>query len=626
MRGVGEHVDGAHAAEPIAGRRRAGPRSGRAWSGCTRRRRSAAPRTRSRGGRPSSTARRAAGRRRRRPGARPRSSSGRTEVRTSPAKKRALSISLRRALSVASAIASSRISTPHTSPARRASDEADRADAAEEVEDALARRSAARSRRRSRTAARPSRCWSGRTPRARSGAAARRAPRRGAPRRQHPGLAARAPPESGPRRTRVQVDRRARDRGRRGDEPHLDLPGPPALAHDEVAQQADPRRGGRMPAAPRCAPTSRTTLRTALLRSEASRQSSTSSDAVPAPAGVEAEHEPLRRAPRTSTRACCGSATARSPARSARARTPRGRRSGCSASATCSLLVLELALVAQRLPRRARAGLAAVVAALRRPGPRSGAGSRPRAPRRSRSSPASAARARGRRGRRPRRTRRSRSSARRRAAVRQVLDLELDQLARRAARARLGVAPESVAPIVGSRLAARPRHLRARGRAVRERDRPRVLPALRGPQGGFEIEAIYERHAGAVRARRGRASCATASVAADGERRAAAARYLLQLAVEGHIGQATKPEAAELAEREASARARARRGAPPVPAARRSRRRTSPTPSAARRSRSARRRCSRRELNPLHVRALERTHELARRARLGELRRRCTRS
>ena len=46
----------------------------------------------------------------------------RSARRTSPAKKRALSISLRRALAIASAIASSTISRPHTSPARGASD------------------------------------------------------------------------------------------------------------------------------------------------------------------------------------------------------------------------------------------------------------------------------------------------------------------------------------------------------------------------------------------------------------------------------------------------------------------------------------------------------------------------
>jgi hypothetical protein len=46
----------------------------------------------------------------------------RSARRTSPAKKRALSISLRRALAIASAIASSTISRPQTSPARGASD------------------------------------------------------------------------------------------------------------------------------------------------------------------------------------------------------------------------------------------------------------------------------------------------------------------------------------------------------------------------------------------------------------------------------------------------------------------------------------------------------------------------
>ena len=98
----------------------------------------------------------------------------------SPAKKRAFVISLRRALSIASATARSTISTPTTSRARGGEREADRPDAAVEVEDALGAAQAGELDRGAVEHARPSRCSSGRTPRARSGTRGRRAPRAGA--------------------------------------------------------------------------------------------------------------------------------------------------------------------------------------------------------------------------------------------------------------------------------------------------------------------------------------------------------------------------------------------------------------------------------------------------------------
>src|SRR5919201_6085016 len=72
-----------------------------------------------------------------------------------------------------------------------------------------------------------------------------------------------------------------------------------------------------------------------------------------------------------------------------------------------------------------------------------------------------------------------------------------------------------------------------------------------GLKESFEIEAIYERHANlfekeSVERLRERLASAPRG---DEERRS---RYLLQLAVEGFIGEATKAQATELAEREAA--------------------------------------------------------------------------
>ena len=103
-------------------------------------------------------------------------------------------------------------------------------------------------------------------------------------------------------------------------------------------------------------------------------------DDVPAAGAVEAEHElaGVVRG-RTSTRACCGSATARPPGRSARPADPRSRRCGTSASR-------DLALPSRSAG--ARRGAPATARPDARRAARSGRGSaratRPRGPRRRR--------------------------------------------------------------------------------------------------------------------------------------------------------------------------------------------------------------------------------------------------
>ena len=202
----------------------------------------------------------------------------------------------------------------------------------------------------------------------------------------------------------------------RGDEPHLQVAGVAALAHDEVAQQALSACGGRRRPGPARRTSRARTLRTALLRSEASRQSRTSltrsqrprawKPRARPPAGKPAGGSAEGRSPKC-TPSCCGSARGSRPPRSAPARSPRGGRCGASASPTSSLLVLDLALVAQRLPGRAGA-LAALVVAAQRDAVRAGLEDLDRAcVARSRASRASPRPARARRGTRPRRTRRS---------------------------------------------------------------------------------------------------------------------------------------------------------------------------------------------------------------------------
>ena len=102
----------------------------------------------------------------------------------------------------------------------------------------------------------------------------------------------------------------------------------PALAHDEVAQQARCACGGRSPAGP-----ARDTRRATCSRASVGalgRQQAVGDrhDVVPRARRVEAaDQRAVRRPCRTSTRACCGSATARRRGRCRRARSPRGGRS-----------------------------------------------------------------------------------------------------------------------------------------------------------------------------------------------------------------------------------------------------------------------------------------------------------
>jgi hypothetical protein len=130
-----------------------------------------------------------------------------------------------------------------------------------------------------------------------------------------------------------------------------------------------------------------------------------------------------------------------------------------------------------------------------------------------------------------------------------------------------------------------------------------------GHKEAFEIEAIYERHVSlferpVVEELRER----TEGLQGDAERRG---RFLLQLAVEGHIGQATKAETALLAEREGDLEIE-------VDGERESYRQAAiaqsnePDPERRREIEAARNAVLETELNPLHRAVLERSHELAR--------------
>jgi hypothetical protein len=126
----------------------------------------------------------------------------------------------------------------------------------------------------------------------------------------------------------------------------------------------------------------------------------------------------------------------------------------------------------------------------------------------------------------------------------------------------------------------------------------------------FEIEPIYDRHAGLF-ARpvvdELRARLAAAAPGDDARR----ARYLLELAVGGLLGNETKEEETELAEREAALEIEV--GGERMPY-RQSAVTQGNEPDAERRAaiEQARLAALERELNPLHLRALQRSHELAR--------------
>ena len=131
-----------------------------------------------------------------------------------------------------------------------------------------------------------------------------------------------------------------------------------------------------------------------------------------------------------------------------------------------------------------------------------------------------------------------------------------------------------------------------------------------GHKAEFEIEEIYARHAGlfgrdVVDELRKR----LAGAAPGDERRRA--RYLLELAVGGLLGNETKAEETELAEREAALEIEV--GGKLMPY-RQSAVEQANEPDAERRAEIERARLDalERELNPLHRQALERSHELAR--------------
>ena len=220
-----------------------------------------------------------------------------------------------------------------------------------------------------RRGARPSRCWSGRTRRVRSGSAARcrRAQLlldRGRS-RERLGLAAAGGLGHARRsgsRARCRAGSAAASSSLRKS-PRLvtsrawSWPGAPALAHHEVAQEALVvvaviGRQALLAAPGRARP------RAARRRARRpARRRSTVVDHVPAAGAVEAQQSARRRRPRRrSTPPCCGSAAARRPgtigSTGGSSKPPEARQR----VAHLALLLLQLALVGQHLPRRARVG------------------------------------------------------------------------------------------------------------------------------------------------------------------------------------------------------------------------------------------------------------------------------
>ena len=149
---------------------------------------------------------------------------------------------------------------------------------------------------------------------------------------------------------------------------------------------------------------------------------------------------------------------------------------------------------------------------------------------------------------------------------------------------------------------------RAYEQFISEMDREYYLH-FAGHKEEFEIEAIYERHASlfereVVERLRDRLDGLTG----DAARRA---RYLLELAVGGFLGRETKREEAELAEREAALELEV--GGERMPYRQSAvTQGNEPDPDRRAAIEEARLEALERDLNPLHLRALERSHELAR--------------
>ena len=251
---------------------------------------------------------------------------------------RALVTSLRRALSIASATAASTISTPTTSRARRRA-RARSCRCRSRGRTRARSRAGRRARRPRRRAPRPSRCSSGRTRRARSGTRARRAARAAASDAGEPlGLAAlRALAEAGGLRPEQAVARRPRRRAPSmsiapGDVTSRTCSSPVRRPSRTTRLRRSPRWSRRSHALRPCVarPGEHLLARrvAALGREQAVVERRRSRRSGP---GAWKPHTSAPSGPcRTSTRACCGSATARPRGRSARARSRRAGRCGAA--------------------------------------------------------------------------------------------------------------------------------------------------------------------------------------------------------------------------------------------------------------------------------------------------------
>ena len=326
--------------------------------------------------------------------------------------KRAFAMPLRRALCSASAIASATISMPQTSPAWGARHRLIVPIPQKRSKTRSVPLSPARVDRDRRRGAPPSRCWSAGTPR---DATRKRRPRMTSSRCSSPSTpVGPSVPEPGPLDHGVEVHRRTANEA--GDVTSRVCTCPVRAESRTTRLRSTPVRAARVPGrrsprlasparAPRCG-----------RRSTPPRPGGSRPRPRPPPSsrggGSPAATRP--RAPRrTSTRACCGIATARPRARSASSSKPSRSADAPQRLVDLALLLGQLALVGKPLPRRAGAGLAVVDAGV---GDRSGEG------RRISTAVASAwfawpsrpGRGRGRPGARRRRTRRSRRRARRR--------------------------------------------------------------------------------------------------------------------------------------------------------------------------------------------------------------------
>ncbi|MGH2992050.1 MAG: hypothetical protein ACRDL1_00735 [Solirubrobacterales bacterium] len=146
-------------------------------------------------------------------------------------------------------------------------------------------------------------------------------------------------------------------------------------------------------------------------------------------------------------------------------------------------------------------------------------------------------------------------------------------------------------------------------RFCEEIDREHYLH-LSGRKRSFEIEAIYERHAGLFSSDAVEGLRETWLRSGDGED-GRAARHLLHFGFDGCLGQAVKAEATKLAELEASLEVEVESSSIPyrnIAVAQAN----EPDPERRGAIEAARDELLAEELNPLHLAALERVHELAR--------------